>query len=383
MELVGHVVNVLIGRQSSSTDAGLYAQGLSNDVVGTGRQDRCCGAGAFLDIGVAAEEVTIALELHSVLAGAREDDLAIFRLGFQIGAEVDDSAVHQFGFAQETALTSGFIIVLDALHLREMEEVLGLNHHAQRTTGNFNDRAAVTDRTDTENLALQEAAGAALVVSHTAAHLCEVTGAAVFRHIDFQHIVAIVNEGTNLQIVVIEAARSTGSFRDIVLVLYVVSRGGNGLDRVFFLSRLGGRSNALSVFHSLLRRGNRGGHLVGLDGGGVQHFVLVHGIGLLCRDVVYYRHSLPDSRIRALTTTRRAEAVDVRSSRLIAESGKRKIPAYHKTGIRVNTYFFLDLSAKAFFLEGTLSFPIRSLFLIRGFIRSSERLCAISVLTSF
>ena len=45
MELFGDIVDVLIGRQRGSTDAGLNAKGFCNDIVGTGRQLYAIGAG--------------------------------------------------------------------------------------------------------------------------------------------------------------------------------------------------------------------------------------------------------------------------------------------------------------------------------------------------
>ena len=171
-----------------------------------------------------------------------------------------------------------------------MEEVLSLNHDAQRAASDFNDCATGTDRSHTEDPALQEAARRTLVVEHAAAHLSEVTGAAVFRHIDLQHIVAVIDEITDFEVVVIEAASVTGQLlcsRNVLvfLVYSFVSRGRNSLrSGAINLCGTGGfvlRNELLNGRNSVLRSGYRGVHLVNVGDGGVLHFVLVHGISLL------------------------------------------------------------------------------------------------------
>ena len=291
MILLSDIVDVLVCGQRSGTDAGLNTQSLCNHIVGTGGQDRRSGAATVLDIGIATEEVAVTLNLHCILTRTGKHDLAVLRLCFHVGAEVDDSTVHQLCLAQITALTSRVIIVLDALHLAEMEEILSLNHDAQRAASNLNDCTAGTDRTHAKDSALQEAARRTLVIEHAAAHLSKVTGTAVFRHIDLQHVVAVIDEIADFQVIVVETAGAAGQFlssRNILVLLIhsIVSGGRDSLrSKALCLSGIGFvlRSGLLNGRSSVLRSGNRGGHLVDIGDGGVLHFVLVHGISLLFR----------------------------------------------------------------------------------------------------
>ena len=113
-----------------------------------------------------------------------------------------------------------------------------------------------------------------LVVSNAAAHLSQVTSAAVFGHIDMQHIVAVINESTNRQVIIIEAASRTRNLID------------------FFVNALIGGSCFGSLFRFLRFRYRRGVYIffrcssdssfIGFNGSGIQHFIFVHGICLLC-----------------------------------------------------------------------------------------------------
>lgn len=55
MELLGYIVDILVSRQSTSTDAGLNAQSFSDDVIRATGQNRSDSAGAVLNIRIAAQ----------------------------------------------------------------------------------------------------------------------------------------------------------------------------------------------------------------------------------------------------------------------------------------------------------------------------------------
>jgi hypothetical protein len=85
-----------------------------------------------------------------------------------------------------------------------------------------------------------------LIVSNAAAHLSQVTSAAVFGHIDMQHIVAVINESTNRQIIIIEAASRTRNLIDFFVNALI----GGGAASVASFASCGSDTGAAFTFSS-------------------------------------------------------------------------------------------------------------------------------------